>query len=98
MYDYGNNNAQAVQNYAQAIMSAKQLGQQYTASQLAQQMSQITDSTSKQVSKTSQIADSVHGQASTSSSKGSGWNAGGEVSIGGSRTSQSGTKTFDRGY
>lgn len=98
MYDYGNNNAQVVQNYAQAIMSAKQLGQQYTASQLSQQMSQITDSTSKQVAKTSQIADSVHSQSRIGGSKGSGWNAGGEVSIGGSRTSKSGTKTYDRGY
>lgn len=91
MYDYGNNNAQVVQNYAQAIMSAKQLGQEYTASQLSQQMSQITDSTSKQVSRTSQIADSVHSQSSSGGSKGSGWNAGGEISVGGSRSSKTGT-------
>lgn len=100
MYDYGNNNSQTVQNYAQAIMSARQLGQEYTASQLSQQMSQITDSTSKQVAKTSQIADSVYSEGRTGGSKSSGWSAGGEVSIGGSRTSKSGTrtKTYDRGY
>lgn len=82
MYDYGNNNAQVVQNYAQAIMSAKQLGQEYTASQLAQQMSQITSSTSKQVAHTSQIADSVYHDSSTGGSKGSSWNAGGQVKVG----------------
>lgn len=98
MYDYGNNNAQTVQNYAQAIMSARQLGQEYTASQLSQQMSQVTDSTSKQVAKTSEIADSVYSDSKTGGSKSSGWNAGGEISIGGSRNSQSGTKVFDRGY
>ena len=98
MYDYGNNNSQTVQNYAQAIMSARQLGQEYTASQLSQQMSQITDSTSKQVAKTSQIADSVYSDSKTGGSQGSGWKAGGEISIGGSRNTQSGTKIFDRGY
>ena len=98
MYDYGNNNSQTVQNYAQAIMSARQLGQEYTASQLAQQMSQVTDSTSKQVAKTSQIADSVYHDSKTGGSKSSGWSAGGEISIGGSRNTKSGTKTYDRGY
>ena len=98
MYDYGNNNSQTVQNYAQAIMSAKQLGMEYTASQLSQQMSQVTDSTSKQVARTSQIADSVYSDSKTGGSKSSGWNAGGEISIGGSRNTKSGTKTFDRGY
>lgn len=98
MYDYGNNNSQTVQNYAQAIMSARQLGQEYTASQLSQQMSQITDSTSKQVAKTSQIADSVYSDSKTGGSKSSGWSAGGEISAGGSRSNKSGTKTYDRGY
>lgn len=82
MYDYGNNNAQVVQNYTQAIMSAKQLGQEYTASQLSQQMSQITDSTSKQVAKTSQIADSVYHDSSTGGSKGSSWSVDGKVKAG----------------
>lgn len=98
MYDYGNNNSQAVQQYAQAIMSAKQLGQEYTASKLAQQMSQVTASTSKQVAHTSQIADQTYYSDQTSGGDSSGWNAGGEVSIGGSHKSQSGTKIFDRGY
>lgn len=98
MYDYGNNNSQVVQNYAQAIMSAKQLGMEYTASQLSQQMSQITDSTSKQVARTGQIADSVYGDSKFGGSKSSGYNVGGEISFGGSRKTSSGTKTFDRGY
>lgn len=82
MYDYGNNNSQAVQQYAQAIMSAKQLGQEYTASQLAQQMSQITASTSKQVAKTSEIADQVYHSSQTSGGDSSGWNVDGKVKAG----------------
>lgn len=82
MYDYGNNNAQTVQNYAQAIMSAKQLGQEYTASKLSQQMSQVTDSTSKQVAKTSQIADQVYSSSQSGGSKGSSWGVGVDVSAG----------------
>lgn len=95
MYDYGNNNAQAVQNYAQAIMSAKQLGQQYTASQLSQQMSQITDSTSKQVSKTSQIADQIYHSDQTSGGDSSGWKVGGGVSGGFGQSSHSGTSWYE---
>lgn len=94
MYDYGNNNSQTVQNYAQAIMSAKQLGQEYTASKLSQQMSQVTDSTSKQVARTSQIADSVYHDSSTGGSKSSGWSAGGSISGGGSRNTGYGAKDF----
>lgn len=82
MYDYGNNNSQVVQNYAQAIMSAKQLGQEYTASKLSQQMSQITDSTSKQVAKTSQIADSTYHDSKTGGSKSSGWGIDGKIHAG----------------
>ena len=82
MYDYGNNNAQVVQNYAQAIMSAKQLGKEYTASQLSQQMSQITDSTSKQVAKTGQIADSIYGDSKTGGSTSSSWGVDGKLHAG----------------
>lgn len=95
MYDYGNNNAQTVQNYAQAIMSAKQLGQEYTASQLSQQMSQVTDSTSKQVAKTSQIADQVYHSDQTSGGKSSGWKVGGEFHGGIGQSSQSGTSWYE---
>lgn len=82
MYDYGNNNSQAVQQYAQAIMSAKQLGQEYTASQLSQQMSQITASTSKQVAKTSQIADQTYHSGQTSGGNSSGWGVEGKIHAG----------------
>lgn len=82
MYDYGNNNAQVVQNYAQAIMSAKQLGQEYTASQLTQQMSQITASTSKQVSKTGQIADSFYSDSKAGGSSSSSWGVDGKIHAG----------------
>lgn len=82
MYDYGNNNSQAVQQYAQAIMSAKQLGQEYTASKLAQQMSQVTASTSKQVARTGQIADQTYYSDQTSGGDSSGWKIGGEIHAG----------------
>ncbi len=99
MYDYGNNNSQAVQQYAQAIMSAKQLGQEYTASQLSQQMSQITASTSKQVAKTSQIADqtyhSDYHSDQTSGGDSSGWKAGGGVSGGFGQSGQSSTSWYE---
>ena len=82
MYDYGNNNSQAVQQYAQAIMSAKQLGQEYTASQLSQQMSQITASTSKEVARTSKFADQVYLSGQTSGGDSSGWGVEGKVHAG----------------
>lgn len=95
MYDYGNNNSQTVMNYAQAIMSAKQLGQEYTASKLSQQMSQVTDSTSKQVAKTSQIADQVYHSGKTSGGDSSGWKAGGGVSGGYGQSSHSSTSWYE---
>lgn len=95
MYDYGNNNAQAVQQYAQAIMSAKQLGQEYTASQLSQQMSQVTASTSKQVARTSQIADQVYHSDQTSGGDSSGWKVGGGISGGYGQSRHSGTSWYE---
>lgn len=95
MYDYGNNNSQTVMNYAQAIMSAKQLGQEYTASKLSQQMSQVTDSTSKEVAKTSQIADKVYHSGQTSGGDSSGWKVGGGVSGGYGQSGHSGTSWYE---
>lgn len=95
MYDYGNNNSQAVQQYAQAIMSARQLGQEYTASQLAQQMSQITASTSKEVARTSKFADQVYHSGQTSGGDSSGWKVGGGVSGGYGQSSHSSTSWYE---
>ena len=81
MYDYGNNTAQVVQNYAQAIMSAKQIGMSQTAQRLSQSMSQIVDTSAKQVSETSQTAGSIYGNQSES--HGSQWGVSGKVGIGG---------------
>ena len=83
MYDYGNNTAQVVQNYAQAIMSAKQIGMSQTAQTLSQSMSQIVDTSAKQVSQTSQTAGSIYG--SQSESTGSQWGVSGQASLGAGR-------------
>lgn len=80
MYDYGNNTAQIVQNYAQAIMSAKQIGMSQTAQTLSQSMSQIVDTSAKQVSQTSQTAGSIYGSQGESS--GSQWGVSGKAEVG----------------
>lgn len=49
MYDYGNNTAQVLTNMQAAINSAKQSNNYWTAEQLQGMMSQITDSSAKQV-------------------------------------------------
>lgn len=49
MYDYGNNTAQVLTNMQAAINSAKQSNEYWTAEQLQGMMSQITDSSAKQV-------------------------------------------------
>lgn len=80
MYDYGNNMAQVVQNYAQAIMSAKQIGMTSTEQTLSQSMSQIVDTSAKQISQTSQTAGSIYGNQSES--KGSQWGVSGKAEVG----------------
>lgn len=49
MYDYGNNTAQVLTNLQAAINSAKQSNDYWTAEQLQGMMSQITDTSAKQV-------------------------------------------------
>lgn len=49
MYDYGNNTAQVLNNMQATINSAKQSNDYWTAEQLQGMMSQITDSSAKQV-------------------------------------------------
>lgn len=49
MYDYGNNTAQVLTNMQAAVNSAKQSNDYWTAEQLQGMMSQITDSSAKQV-------------------------------------------------
>lgn len=49
MYDYGNNTAQVLNNMQAAINSAKQSNEYWTAEQLQGMMSQITDSSARQV-------------------------------------------------
>lgn len=49
MYDYGNNTAQVINNMQATINSAKQSNDYWTAEQLQSMMSQITDSSAKQV-------------------------------------------------
>lgn len=49
MYDYGNNTAQVLTNMQAAINSAKQSNEYWTAEKLQGMMSQITDSSAKQV-------------------------------------------------
>lgn len=49
MYDYGNNTAQVLTNMQAAINSAKQSNDYWTAEQLQSMMSQITDSSARQV-------------------------------------------------
>lgn len=49
MYDYGNNTAQVLNNMQATINSAKQSNDYWTAEQLQSMMSQITDSSARQV-------------------------------------------------
>lgn len=49
MYDYGNNTAQVLTNLQTAINSAKQSNEYWTAEQLQGMMSQITDTSAKQI-------------------------------------------------
>jgi hypothetical protein len=49
MYDYGNNTAQVLNNMQATINSAKQSNDYWTAEQLQSMMSQITDSSAKQI-------------------------------------------------
>lgn len=49
MYDYGNNTAQVLTNLQTAINSAKQSNEYWTAEQLQGMMSQITDTSARQV-------------------------------------------------
>lgn len=49
MYDYGNNTAQVINNMQATINSAKQSNDYWTAEQLQSMMSQITDSSARQV-------------------------------------------------
>lgn len=49
MYDYGNNTAQVLTNLQAAINSAKQSNEYWTAEQLQGMMSQITDTSAKQI-------------------------------------------------
>lgn len=49
MYDYGNNTAQVLTNMQAAINSAKQSNEYWTAEQLQGMMSQITDTSARQV-------------------------------------------------
>ena len=80
MYDYGNNTAQVVMNYAQAIQSAKQIGMTSTAQTLSQSMSQIVDTSAKQVTKTSQTAGSIYGRETESHSRQ--WGISGKAELG----------------
>lgn len=49
MYDYGNNTAQVLTNLQAAINSAKQSNEYWTAEQLQGMMSQITDTSARQI-------------------------------------------------
>lgn len=69
MYDYGNNTAQVLTNMQAAINSAKQSNDYWTAEQLQGMMSQITDSSARQVgqlSKTERNQYSEESQSKTS--------------------------------
>lgn len=69
MYDYGNNTAQVLNNMQATINSAKQSNDYWTAEQLQSMMSQITDSSARQVgqlSKTERNQYSEHAQSKTS--------------------------------
>lgn len=69
MYDYGNNTAQVLNNMQATINSAKQSNDYWTAEQLQGMMSQITDTSARQIgqlSKTERNQYSEHTQSKTS--------------------------------
>lgn len=66
MYDYGNNTAQVLTNMQAAINSAKQSNDYWTAEQLQSMMSQITDSSAKQVGQLSKTERNQYSEATQS--------------------------------
>lgn len=62
MYDYGNNTAQVLNNMQATINSAKQSNDYWTAEQLQGMMSQITDSSARQVGQLSKTERSQYNE------------------------------------
>lgn len=62
MYDYGNNTAQVLNNMQATINSAKQSNDYWTAEQLQGMMSQITDSSARQVGQLSKTEKSQYSE------------------------------------
>lgn len=62
MYDYGNNTAQVLTNMQAAINSAKQSNDYWTAEKVQGMMSQITDSSARQVGQLSRTEQSKYNQ------------------------------------
>lgn len=74
MYDYGNNTAQVLNNMQATINSAKQSNDYWTAEQLQGMMSQITDTSAKQIGQLSkternQYSEETHSKKSEVSGK-----------------------------
>lgn len=67
MYDYGNNTAQVLTNMQAAINSAKQSNDYWTAEKVQGMMSQITDSSARQVGQLSSTERNQYNQDSHSS-------------------------------
>lgn len=66
MYDYGNNTAQVLTNLQTAINSAKQSNEYWTAEQLQGMMSQITDTSAKQIGQLSKTEKSQYSEKTQS--------------------------------
>lgn len=66
MYDYGNNTAQVLTNMQAAINSAKQSNEYWTAEKLQSMMSQITDSSARQVGQLSKTERSQYNEKTQS--------------------------------
>lgn len=66
MYDYGNNTAQVLTNLQAAINSAKQSNEYWTAEQLQGMMSQITDTSAKQIGQLSKTEKSQYNEETQS--------------------------------
>lgn len=62
MYDYGNNTAQVLTNMQAAINSAKQSNDYWTAEQVQGMMSQITDSSARQVGQLSKTEEKQYSE------------------------------------
>lgn len=62
MYDYGNNTAQVLTNMQAAINSAKQSNDYWTAEQLQSMMSQITDTSARQIGQLSKTERSQYSE------------------------------------